>query len=84
MANYEHIVQEHIKLHESLFNKQADIIKEASELRDIANELNIENLQLKKILYDVLPMVKHSEFCCGLSSKYSEIIESIVSENTQS
>lgn len=84
MANYEHIVQEHMKLHESLFTKQADIIKEVSELRDIANELNIENLQLKKILYDVLPMVKHSEFCCGLSSKYSEIIESIVSENTQS
>lgn len=84
MANYEHIVQEHMKLHESLFNKQADIIKEASELRDMANELNIENLQLKKILYDVLPMVKHSEFCCGLGSKYSEIIESIVSEDTQS
>lgn len=81
MANYEHIVQEHMKLHESLFNKQADIIKEASELRGIANELNIENLQLKKILYDVLPMVKHSEFCCGLGSKYSEIIESIVGED---
>lgn len=84
MANYEHIVQEHMKLHEFLFNKQADIIKEASELQDIANELNMENLQLKKILHDVLPMVKHSEFCCGLGSKYSEIIESIVSKDTQS
>ena len=84
MANYEHIVQEHMKLHESLFTKQADIIKEVSELRDIANELNQENLLFKKILYDVLPMVKHSEFCCGLSSKYSEIIESIVSEDNQS
>lgn len=84
MANYEHIVQEHMKLRESLFNKQADILEEASKLRDIANELNQENLLLKKILSDVLPMVKHSEFCCGLGSKYSEIIESIVSEDTQS
>lgn len=84
MANYEHIVQEHMKLHECLFNKQANIIKEVSKLRDMANDLNQENLLLKKILHDVLPMVKHSEFCCGLGSKYSEIIESIVSKDTQS
>lgn len=84
MANYEHIVQEHIKLHESLFSKQADIIKEASELRDIANELNIENLQLKKILHDVLPMVTSIEFQLSLTPKYSELIKSIIGEDAQS
>ena len=82
MANYEHIVQEHIKLRESLFNKQADILEEASKLRDMANELNIENLQLKKILHDVLPMVTSIEFQLSLTPKYSELIKSIVGEDT--
>ena len=81
MANYEHIVQEHMKLHESLFSKQADIIKEVSELRDMANELNIENLQLKKILHDVLPMVTSIEFQLSLTPQYSELIKSIIGED---
>lgn len=84
MANYEHIVQEQMKLHESLFNKQADIIKEVSELRDMANELNQENLLLKKILHDVLPMVTSIEFQLSLTPQYSELIKSIVGEDNQS
>ena len=81
MANYEHIVQEHMKLHESLFNKQADIIKEVSKLQDMANDLNQENLLLKKILHDVLPMVTSIEFQLNLIPKYSELIKDIIGEN---
>lgn len=81
MANYEHIIQEHMKLHESLFSKQADIIKEVSELRDVANELNQENLLLKKILSDVLPMVTSIESQLSLPPKYSELIKSFIGED---
>lgn len=84
MANYEHIVQEHMKLHESLFNKQADIIKEVGELRDMANQLSQENLLLKKILHDVLPMVTSIESQLSLIPKYSELIKSFIGEDTQS
>lgn len=81
MANYEHIVQEHMKLHESLFNKQAEIIKEVDEFRDMANKLHQENLLLKKILHDVLPMVTSIEFQLSLTPKYSELIKSIIGED---
>lgn len=81
MANYEHIVQEHMKLHESFFNKEADIIKEVGELRDMAKELNQENFLLKKILHDVLPMVTSIEFQLSLTPKYSELIKSIIGED---
>lgn len=84
MANYERIIKEKTNLHKALFDKFADVLDQASELKEMAEKINIENTYLKKILYDVLPMVKHSELCCGLGSKYSEIIESIVSEDTQS
>lgn len=84
MANYERIIKEKINLHETLFDKFANVVDQASELKEMAEKINIENSYLKKLLYDVLPMVKHSEFCCGLGSKYSEIIESIVIEDTQS
>lgn len=61
MANYEHIVQEKINLHKVLFDKFADVLDQASELKEMAEKINIENLYLKKILYDVLPMVTIDE-----------------------
>ena len=81
MKDYEYIVQEHINLHEALINKLADILEQASELKNLAEELNQENLRLKKILTDVLPMVTDVEFQLSLPPKYSELIKDIIGEN---
>ena len=72
------MIHKHMAQHTTITNNFGDIIKEVSNLKDTAERLNQENISLKKILSDVLPMVSAIEFTYNEYPKYTEIIKSII------
>lgn len=78
--NYERIVYETAKQHTINTNQYADAIRDINRLKETADRLNQENCSLKKILFDVLPMVEEYEFTNLCNTKYSDLIKSLVYE----
>lgn len=78
MFRYGNIVQEHVVQHTAITNEYADIVQDISKLKQTADKLNQENLSLKKILYDICPMVEEYELVKFCDTKYSDLIKSII------
>ena len=76
--NYERIALESAKQHTINTNQYADAIEDIIRLKETADRLNQENCSLKKILFDVLPMVEEYELTNLCNTKYSDLIKSLV------
>lgn len=78
--NYKHIVQENFVQHTAITNQYADVIQDIGRLKETADKLNQENCSLKKILFDILPMVEEYELKNLCITNYSDLIKSLIKD----